>query len=96
MDISYFKNRIDKGNWDDNFIIELQKTKNIELLKYALQKNSCSVDLILDLWQSPDDEIRRLVCLNKNTPLKIIKSLYHIEKNKEIKLLANYILEKEK
>lgn len=94
MDISYFKKRIDMGNWDDNFVIELQKSKNIELLKYALQKDSCSVDLILDLWQSPDDEIRKLVCLNINTPLEIIKSLYHIEKNKEIRLLANSILEK--
>lgn len=94
MDLDYFKNRIDEGKWDDDFAIELQKTKNIELLKYALQKDSCSVDLILDLWQSPIDEIRRLVCLNINTPLSIIKSLYDLEKNNEIRLLANNIMEK--
>jgi len=94
MDSDYYKKRIDEGNWDDDFIVELQKTNNIELLKYALQNDSCPVDLILDVWQSPIDELRRLVCLNKNTPITIIKSLYDLEKNNEIRLLANNILEK--
>ena len=79
-DINKIQNKIRAGNWNEELIDLVIKTNNIDIYISALKTEDCPVDLILDLWQADNNEIRKLIFHHPNTPETILKELYKKDK----------------
>jgi chemotaxis response regulator CheB len=64
-------------------------TDDNDIFKLALQQESCPEDIILDLWQALDPEVRLLVAKHPNTPMPVLMRMVQNDKDPEVRKHAS-------
>lgn len=88
MDKREVMRQIQERLWDEVSETILDCDDN-EIFKLALQQESCPEDIILDLWQALDPEVRLLVAKHPNTPMHVLKEMIQSDKDPEIRKYAS-------
>jgi len=79
MDKQQVIKNIENASFDEDTINYILTTNDIEIIKKALKSNKCPEVILINFSYTNNEELKKLILENKNTPKNII---YFLQKEK--------------